>query len=57
MVFKDDMTVTFHKDDQGLPYIDLKNKEQGVAFVQAVCESFEGYIRQDFEKTSLRGRL
>ena len=51
VISKGDVTVTFREDEQGLPYIDLKNKEQGVAFVQKVCESFEGYTKQDVKKS------
>ena len=42
--------VIFYEDEQGLPYIDLQEEEQGVAFVQTVRESFEGYTKNEVKK-------
>ena len=47
---KGDITVIFHEDEQGLHYIDLQDNEQGIAFVQTVRASFEGYTKQDVKK-------
>ena len=50
-VTKEDITVIFHEDEQGLlPYIDLENEDQGVVFVQTVRESFEGYTKHEVKK-------
>ena len=47
---KGDVRVTFHEDEQGPPYIDLQDTKKGVAFVQTVRKSFEGYTKQDVKK-------
>ena len=49
-VTKGDITVIFHEDEQGLPYIDLENEDQGVVFVQTMRESFEGYTKHEVKK-------
>ena len=49
-VTKGDITVIFCEDEQWLPYIDLKDKDQGVIFVQTVCESYKGYTKQEAKK-------
>jgi hypothetical protein len=49
-VTKGDITVIFCEDEQWLPYIDLKDKDQGVIFVQTVRESYKGYTKQEAKK-------
>ena len=44
------VTVIFYKDEQGPPYFNLQDKEQGVAFVQTVHKSFEGYTKHEVKK-------
>ena len=45
------MTINFHKDKQGLPYINVG--EQGVMFAQTLYESMEGYSTKELEKAVL----
>ena len=45
------ITVIFHKEKQGLPYINLQDNEQGVAFVRTVHKSFEVHNKQDVKKS------
>ena len=50
VVTNGDMKVIFFEDEQGLPYIDLEKEKQGVAFVQTVRKSFEGYTKNEIKK-------
>ena len=50
LITRNVVTVTFHKDEQGLLYIDVKG--QGFTFVQTVRESFEGCTKKDMKKAT-----
>ncbi len=69
MVHTQDGPVRFYKDENGLPYIDLKDLEQNAAalliqmgseeaattFVQMVQQNYKGFTKKKFYKPRRQG--
>ena len=51
MVHTDKGPVYFHKDEQGLPYIDLDASvyDTETTLVQTVCSNYEGFTKKDIK--------
>ena len=59
MVHTDKGPIYFHKDEQGLPYIDLYVSiyYAVTALVQTVCRNYEGFTKKDIKAAKAARKL